>query len=97
MLYPCGKKIVPYMNALKEYYADYVLPDGMIEKTTFYAEPDYTNEILVKEIFKHRVDKLIGVDIKYDKKNVETTEYFMSGRKDCLKGMFLFNKIEPKM
>lgn len=91
MLYPSGKKIVPYMNALKEYYADYVLPDGLIEKTTFYAEPDYSKETFVKEIFKHRIDQLIGVDIKYVNKNVETTEYFLSGRKDCLKGAFKQN------
>ncbi|VVC24351.1 Hypothetical protein CINCED_3A009486 [Cinara cedri] len=85
MLYPTGKKIVPFMNAVKEYYADYAMPDGLIEKTTFYAEPDFDNKTFVKEVYKHRIDKLIGVEIKYGAEKFETTEYFNSGRKDCLK------------
>lgn len=74
------------MNAVKEFYTDYVVPDGLIEKTTFYAGPDYTNKTFVKEIYKHRTDKLIGVEVKYTTGKIETTEYFNSGRKDCLKG-----------
>lgn len=86
MLYPTGKKIVPYTNALKESYGDYIMPDGLVEKTTFYKEPDYANKTFVKEIYKHRIDKLICVEIKYADDEIETTEFFSSGRKDCLKG-----------
>jgi len=85
MLYPSGKKVVSYMNALKEYYSDYVMPDGLIEKTTFYAEPDYANITFIKEIYKHRVDKLISVERNYTDNEEETVEYFTIGRKDCLK------------
>lgn len=74
------------MNAVREYYADYVMPDGLIEKTTFYAEPEYTMKSFVKEAYKHRKDKLIEVKVKYSTEKIETTEYFNSGRKDCLKG-----------
>jgi len=88
MLYPTGKKVVSYMNALKEYYGDYIMPDGLIEKTTFYAEPDYASKTLVKEIYKHRADKMISVETNYNTdKEVETVEYFTIGRKDCLKSV----------
>lgn len=86
MLYPDGKKIVPYMNALKENYADYVMPDGLVEKTTFYAESNYVNIQFVKEIYKHRIDKLLCVEITHATENIETIEYFSNGRKDCMKG-----------
>lgn len=89
ILYPTGKKIVPYTNALKESYGEYIMPDGLVEKTTYYAEPDYANKTFVREIYKHRTDKLISVEIKYSGYEVETTEYFSGGRKDCLKGNLL--------
>lgn len=74
------------MNAIKEYFADYVMPDGLIEKTTFYAQSDYVKILFVNEIYKHRIDKLIGIEITYTKNEVETIEYFESGRNDCLRG-----------
>lgn len=86
MLYPSGKKIVPYMNAIKESYADYIMPDGLIERITFYAKSNYRTKIFIKETYKHRIDMLIGVEIRYINKEIETTEYFTSGRSDCLKG-----------
>lgn len=86
MLYPTGKKVVRYLNALKEFYADYVMPDGLIERTSYYAEPEYTTKSFVKEFYKHRTDKLIGIEIRYTDETVETEEYFTDGRKDCLKG-----------
>lgn len=73
------------MNALKEYYADYIMPDGLIEKTTFYADSDYANKLFVREVYKHRLDKLISVDMKYTSNDVEIVEYFSSGREDCIK------------
>lgn len=74
-----------YMNALKEFYGEYIMPDGLIEKTTYYAEPDYIHKILVKEIYKHRTDDLISVEKKYTDKGIETIEYFTSGRPDFVK------------
>lgn len=47
------------MNAIKEFYADYVMPNGLIERTTFYIEPQYLNKIFIQEKYKNRVDKLI--------------------------------------
>ncbi|XP_025200554.1 LOW QUALITY PROTEIN: dynein regulatory complex subunit 7-like [Melanaphis sacchari] len=85
MLYPNGKKIVPYMNAIKEFYADYVMPNGLIKRTTFYTEQEYLNKIFIQEIFKNRVDKLICIDTKYTVKGIETIEYFKPGRDDYLK------------
>lgn len=86
MLYPTGKKITLYMNALKESYGDYIMPDGLVEKTTFYKDPDCANKTFVKEVYKHRIDKLICVEIKYTDDETETTELFSCGRNDCLKG-----------
>ncbi|CAH1723951.1 unnamed protein product [Aphis gossypii] len=85
MLYPNGKKVVTYMNAIKEYYSDYIMPDGLIEKTTFFTDSDYINKKIVTEIYKYRIDKLIRVETKYTTKENETVEYFKSGRDDFLK------------
>ncbi|CAH1733010.1 unnamed protein product [Aphis gossypii] len=85
MLYPNGKKIVPYMNAIEEFYADYVRPNGLIKRTTFYTEPEYLNKIFIQEMYKNRVDKLICIDTKYDIEETETIEYFRPGRDDYLK------------
>lgn len=85
MVYPSGKKIVLYLNAVKEFYADYVLPDGLVERTTFYTGPDYANKTFVEETYKHRVDKLNAIETQYTDSKTETVEYFSSGRKDCLK------------
>jgi hypothetical protein len=80
-----GKKMTRYMNALKESYAEYILPDGLIERITFYAEPEYKNKMFVKEFYRHRVDKLISLEIRFSVDKNEIVEYFSSGRKDCLK------------
>eukprot|EP00102_Acyrthosiphon_pisum_P016478 XP_008187450.1 PREDICTED: dynein regulatory complex subunit 7-like [Acyrthosiphon pisum] len=85
MLYPSGKKVVTYMNAIKEFYADYIMLDGLIEKTTFFTDSEYVNKKFVTEIYKHRIDKLIRVETKYTTKENETVEYFRSGRDDFLK------------
>jgi len=85
MLYPNGKKIVPYMNAIKEFYADYIMPNGLIKRTTFYTEPKHLNKTFVREIYKHRIDKLMCTDTKYEVEETETIEYFRPGREDYLK------------
>lgn len=95
LLYPNGRKIVRYMNALVEHYADYVVPDGLIERKTFYAEPEYASKQFVTEIYKHRVDNLVCIEKTYTNDRVETVEYFSSGRKDCVKSnskIFMTNK-----
>jgi len=96
MLYPNGKKIVPYMNANKEYYADYIMPDGLVKRTTFYTEPEYLKKTFVQEIYKNRIDKLICIDTKYAVEGTETIEYFIPGRNDYLKSKIL-RKIEKKI
>ncbi|VVC24088.1 Hypothetical protein CINCED_3A019886 [Cinara cedri] len=85
MLYPNGKKIVLYMNAIKEYFAGFIRPDGLIEKTTYYTKSDYMKKLFVNKIYKHRTDNLIAIEKNYTSKGIETIEYFESGRKDCLK------------
>lgn len=90
MLYPSGKKVVTYMNAIKEYYSDYIMPDGLIEKTTFFTDSEYINKKIVTEIYKYRIDKLIRVERKYTYKENETVEYFKSGRDDFLKSKYNF-------
>lgn len=85
MLYPMGKKITRYMNALKESYAEYISPDGLMETITFYAEPEYKYKIFVRELYRHRVDKLISLEMRFSDNRSEAVEYFSSGRKDCLK------------
>lgn len=91
MLYPSGKKVVTYMNAIKEFYSDYIMPDGLIEKTTYFTDSEYVNKTFVTEIYKHRIDKLIKVVTKYTTKTKEneTVEYFRSGRDDFLKSRYL--------
>jgi hypothetical protein len=89
MLYPNGSKTVQYMNAIKEFYADYVMPNGLIERTTFYIEPQYLNKTFVQEKYKNRVDKLICIDTKYAVEGTETIEYFRPGRNDYLKSTIL--------
>ncbi|XP_022183400.1 dynein regulatory complex subunit 7-like isoform X2 [Myzus persicae] len=99
MLYPSGKKVVTYMNAIKEFYADYIMPDGLIEKNTFFNDSEYVNKTFVTEIYKHRIDKLISVETKYTAKENETVEYFRSGRGDFLKTHKFYgdcNNIETK-
>lgn len=76
------------MNAIKEFYADYIMPNGLVKRTTFYTEPEYLNKTFVQEIYKHRIDKLICTDTKYDVEGsleTETIEYFRPGRDDYLK------------
>jgi len=90
MLYPSGKKVVTYMNAIKEFYADYIMPDGLIEKTTFFTDSEYVNKTFVTEIYKHRIDKLISVETKYTTKENKTVEYFRSGRDDFLNCIYHF-------
>lgn len=100
MLYPNGKKIVPYMNAIKEFYADYIMPDGLVKRTTFYTEPEYLNKIYVQEIYKNRIDKLICTETKYAIEGTETIEYFRPGRDDYLKSNILRTAIKknpPKL
>jgi len=77
------------MNAIEEFYADYVMPNGLIKRTTFYTEPEYLNIIFIQEMYKNRVDKLICVDTKYDVEETETIEYFRPGRDDYLKSTIL--------
>lgn len=81
------------MNAIKEFYADYIMPDGLIEKTTLFTDFEYVNKIFVTEIYKHRIDKLISVETKYTTKKNETIEYFSSGRDDFLKSIYHFKYI----
>lgn len=78
------------MNAIKEYYSDYIMPDGLIEKTTFFTDSEYINKKIVTEIYKYRKDKLIRVETKYTTKENETIEYFKSGRDDFLKSKYNF-------
>eukprot|EP00102_Acyrthosiphon_pisum_P008125 XP_003244287.1 PREDICTED: dynein regulatory complex subunit 7-like [Acyrthosiphon pisum] len=88
MLYPNGKKIVQYMNAIKEFYADYIMPNGLVKRTTFYTKPGYLNKIFVREIYKNRIDKLMCTDTNYADEGTlgtETIEYFRPGRDDYLK------------
>jgi len=92
MLYPNGKKIVRYMNAIKVFYADYIMPNGLVKKTTFYAKPGYLNKIFVREIYKNRIDKLMCTDTNYAVEGslgTETIEYFRPGRDDYLKSTIL--------
>lgn len=93
MLYPSGKKVVTYMNAIKEFYADYIMPDGLIEKITYFTDSEYVNKIFVTEVYKHRIDKLIRVETKYTNNENETVEYFRSGRDDFLKSIYHFKDI----
>ncbi|XP_050441567.1 dynein regulatory complex subunit 7-like [Adelges cooleyi] len=85
MKYPAGKKVVMYSNAIKECYADYVMPDGLVKRTTYYEKQDRANKTFVKEVYKHRIDRLVRIDITYTTEETENVEYFSSGREDCLK------------
>lgn len=47
------------MYVIKGFYADYIKPDGLVEKTKFYTEPEYFNKTFVKEVYEDRTDELI--------------------------------------
>ncbi|XP_050523377.1 dynein regulatory complex subunit 7-like [Daktulosphaira vitifoliae] len=93
MTYPSGKKLILYANAVKELYADYVMPDGLVEKITFYKNHQYEKKTFARELYKYRTDRLVCLDIVYNSYETEMTEYFSYGRKDFLKmHKFYFNE-----
>lgn len=51
--------------------------------TTYYTKPNYVSKTLVKEIYKHKLDKSIRA-LRYAIKEMETVEYFTIGRKYSL-------------
>lgn len=55
------------MTAIKEFYVDYMKPDGLVERTTFYtkpSKPEYFNKTFVQEVFKNRINKLFSIETK---------------------------------
>jgi len=58
------------VNAIKEFYADYMKPDGLVERTTFCTKPEYFNKTFVQEIYEDRIDKLFNIETKYTVKKL---------------------------
>ncbi|XP_036363174.1 dynein regulatory complex subunit 7-like isoform X2 [Octopus sinensis] len=83
MRYPNGKRVILYKKAKLEKFADYKMPDGLVTKISVFNDYERTQLKMVKEIFKHRIDKLY-----LRERNHEThwiIEYFKPGRECSLK------------
>ncbi|CAI9730778.1 Hypothetical predicted protein [Octopus vulgaris] len=83
MRYPNGKRVILYKKAKLEKFADYKMPDGLVTKISVFNDYERTQLKMVKEIFKHRIDKLY-----LRERNHQThwiIEYFKPGRECSLK------------
>ncbi|GAB1601479.1 dynein regulatory complex subunit 7-like [Argonauta hians] len=93
--YPNGKKVILFKKAVMEKFADYKMPDGLVTRISLYSDYERSKLILVKEMFKHRADKLY-----LKERNHETmwiTEYFSEGRECALKEHhYKFESVGPE-
>lgn len=69
-----NRPILQYVNAIKELYTDYIMLDGLVERT-FYIEPEYINKTFVQEAYKNRIDKLISIEPKSTVVRTGTIKY----------------------
>ncbi|KAI9093129.1 hypothetical protein DFS34DRAFT_274340 [Phlyctochytrium arcticum] len=80
---PAGQKTIMYRNARHEIFADYFRTDGMVSRTTFYADESCGFNGEIHEQFANRRDKLrTRVRVPYDGK---VHECFDPGRPHGLK------------
>ncbi|KAM4638773.1 dynein regulatory complex subunit 7 [Amazona ochrocephala] len=88
-----GKKLTLYNKAKLEKWAPYLNGNGLVQRLTTYAGPDYTDVVDVREWFENREDILVGREV--NKQTQLTTDYFNKGHSLCLKA-HTYTSLEPK-
>ncbi|NWS31110.1 DRC7 protein, partial [Polioptila caerulea] len=88
-----GKKEILYNEAKLEKWAAYANGDGLVERLTVYADSDRTEELEVKEWFKHREDLLYMREV--NKQTQLTTDHFRPGHPLLLKA-HSYTSLEPE-
>ncbi|NXM94851.1 DRC7 protein, partial [Sylvia borin] len=88
-----GKKVVLYDKAKLEKWAAYANGDGLVERLTVYADSDRTEELEVKEWFKHREDLLYMREV--NKQTQLITDHFRPGHPLLLKA-HSYTSLEPE-
>ncbi|NXY37647.1 DRC7 protein, partial [Pomatorhinus ruficollis] len=88
-----GKKVILYNKAKLEKWAAYANGDGLVERLTVYADSDRTEELEVKEWFKHREDLLYMREV--NKQTQLITDHFKPGHPLLLKA-HSYTSLEPE-
>ncbi|NXO24939.1 DRC7 protein, partial [Cisticola juncidis] len=88
-----GKKVILYHKAKLEKWAAYANGDGLVERLTVYADSDCTEELEVKEWFKHREDLLYMREV--NKQTQLITDHFRRGHPLLLKA-HSYMSLEPE-
>ncbi|NXO67492.1 DRC7 protein, partial [Phainopepla nitens] len=88
-----GKKVSLYDKAKLEKWAVYANEDGLVERLTVYADSDRTEELEVKEWFKHREDLLYMREV--NKQTQLITDHFRPGHPLLLKA-HSYTSLEPE-
>ncbi|NXC02921.1 DRC7 protein, partial [Orthonyx spaldingii] len=91
--FPLGKKVILYNKAKLEKWAAYANGNGLVERLTVYADSDYTEEVEVKEWFKHREDLLYMREV--NKQTQLITDHFRRGHPLFLKA-HSYTSLEPE-
>ncbi|NWT67299.1 DRC7 protein, partial [Prunella himalayana] len=88
-----GKKVILYDKAKQEKWAAYANADGLVERLTVYTDSDCTEELEVKEWFKHREDLLYMREV--NKQTQLITDHFRPGHPLLLKA-HSYTSLEPE-
>ncbi|NXH56034.1 DRC7 protein, partial [Rhabdornis inornatus] len=88
-----GKKVILYDKAKLEKWAAFANEDGLVERLTVYADSDRTEELEVKEWFKHREDLLYMREV--NKQTQLITDHFRPGHPLLLKA-HSYTSLEPE-
>ncbi|XP_057286453.1 dynein regulatory complex subunit 7 isoform X3 [Pezoporus wallicus] len=88
-----GKKVTLYNKAKLKKWAPYLNGNGLVQRLTIYAGPDYTDVVEVREWFENREDILVRREV--NKQTQLTTDYFSKGHSFCLKA-HTYTLLEPK-
>ncbi|RMC09229.1 hypothetical protein DUI87_14237 [Hirundo rustica rustica] len=91
--FPGGKKVILYNKAKLEKWAAYANGDGLVERLTVYADSECTEELEVKEWFKHRKDQLYMREV--NKQTQLITDHFKPGHPLLLKA-HSYTSLEPE-
>ncbi|NWW80622.1 DRC7 protein, partial [Climacteris rufus] len=91
--YSQGRKVILYNKSKLEKWAPYANGNGLVERLTVYADLHRTEEVEVREWFKHRADLLYMREV--NKQTQLTTDYFRPGHPLLLKA-HSYTSLEPE-
>ena len=90
-MFRLGQKTEKYHETKVEYYAPYLLKDGMVQRMTQYENnSEDADEIRTFVKYKNRADRLIGKVM--EKQESRLTEKFDLGRPDRLEELVYLNQ-----